>query len=190
MSTETEQALALVFRRFQETPVSEDELVKTMSLTLNWTKPSSAANLLDRGVEVGLLDRGDDGLTPRFNPGEVDVEFGFDPSEALFEPVETTPDPEPQATPESEPDEAEGADEPSLHEDASGPVLEPLVEAIAEASDGDRKAAIAAVNAKQEQLGGLVTLPTAALIVAHEHGVDARDHARTVLEDLRNPASA
>lgn len=191
MSTETEQALALVFRRFQETPVPEDELVKTMSLTLNWTKPSSAANLLDRGVEAGLLERGEDGLAPRFDPGEVDVEFGFDPSGDLFEPVEVStepaPGPEPDPEPEAEPDDDRDR-APTPEADPSGPVLEPLVQAIADATDDDRNAAIAAVNAKQEQLGGLVTLPAAALIVAHEHGIDTREHADAVLEDLRRSA--
>lgn len=184
MTTDAEQALALVFRRFRDPPVPEDDLVKAMSLTLNWTKPSKAANLLDRGVNAGLLERGDDGYAPAFDPGEVDVEFGFDPPDELFEPVETRED----AGPEDEP--PAGAD-PALEEGddgGQGPVLEALIDRIADAVGEERRRAVAAVNAKQEDLEGQVTLPVAALLVAREHRLEVREAAEDVLEELRASA--
>jgi hypothetical protein len=186
MTTETQQALALVFRRFRDPPVPEDDLVKTMSLTLNWTKPSQAANLLDRGRNAGLVEVHDDGLAPAFDAGEVDVPFGFEPDDELFEPV-PTPDDEPTPADEAAGEPAEADDGPA---DDGGPVLEELVDRIAEARGTERRKAVAAVNAKQEGLGGLVTLPVAGILVARQAGLDVRGDARTALAELRRDASA
>lgn len=169
MTTETEQALAVAFRRFKDDTVPRDDLVKAMSLELDWTKPSRAENLLDRGLNAGHLEEDEDGLVARFDPAEVDVPFGFAPSEELFEPVETAaPDGGPQA----------GEPEASA-------TLERLLDRIAEATDGDRNEAVAAANARQDQMGGLVTIETAALLVAHSEGLDVEDEAQRVLAELQ-----
>lgn len=177
-----EHALALLFRRFRDPPVPEDDLVKAMSLTLNWTKPSNAKHLLDRGLAEGLIEDAGDGYAPAFDAGAVDVPFGFDPPEELFEPVPETEEPAPSETAPVE-EEDETADGPAPGED---PVLEGLIRRIASRmEDGDRKRAVAAVNAKQEDLEGLVTLKAAALIVARSMGLDVREDAGRVLGELK-----
>lgn len=167
MTTETQQALAVLFRRFNDPPVPRDDLVKAVSLELDWTKPSRAENLLDRGVNAGHLEASDDGLQATFDLAEVDVPFGFAPSEELFEPVET-----------SEPADGGGASE-------EAPILETLLDRIAEATGEDRNEAVAAANARQDAMGGLVTIEAAALSVAHSHGLDVRAEAEDVLGALR-----
>lgn len=192
MTAQLESALALLFRRYRDPPVSEDDLVKGMSLTLTWTKPSSATHLLARGVHEGLLERGEDGYTPLFDPGDVDVPFGFDPPNELFEPIEPPvedPAPTKAATEAEEP--AKELDPVGLEEATEAwddtPILEALVDRIAERVEGgNRRAAIAAVNAKQEALESLVTLPAAALIVARELGLDTAKEGQSLLEELRS----
>lgn len=176
MTTATEQALAVLFRRFKETPVPRNDLVKAVSLELDWTKPSKAENLLDRGLNAGYLEDNDEGLSPRFDPGEIEVPFGFAPDEELFEPVETV-----------EGDEAESEGEGSGGEaGGSTAMLEALLDRIAQTVDGDRKQAVAAANARQEAMGDLVTIETAALLVAHGEGLDVEEEAEQVLAQLRD----
>lgn len=192
MTNQLESALALLFRRYRDPPVSEDELIKGMSLTLTWTKPSNATHLLARGVHEGLLERGEEGYTPLFEPGDVDVPFGFDPPSELFEPTEPPVEDPPPTEPAIEAKEPttkpapEGSEEePQAWDDT--PILEALVDRIAERVEGgDRRAAIAAVNAKQETLESLVTLPAAALIVARELGLDTGEEGQSLLEELRS----
>lgn len=218
MTTQTEHALALLFQRFRDAAVDENELVKVMSLTLNWTKPSRATNLLDRGVNAGLLDRDGDTYRATFDPTEVDVPFGFSPDDEIFDPVptpdnpdtgdadeadvgtETPSEPSPSAptTPEtateaaadSDPDDALDTTDDAISA-TDRALLEGLLERIAERlEDGDHKRAVAAVNAKQDALGGAVTLEVAALLVGKETGLDVTDDARAVLDDLRETATA
>lgn len=193
----------MLFRRFDDGPVAEDELVKVMSLTLGWTKPSRAVNLLERGVNAALLDEEDGTYEAAFDPSEVDIPFGFDPSDELFEPPSGSTASEteaPAAETETEPaaeagDQAEAAPEqtepdgpPAAGAGAADGILDELLEAIAEKVEGGRKRAVATVNAKQEEMGGLVTLDAAALLVAKERGIDVREHAEAVLERLRDEA--
>ncbi len=208
MTTQVQQALALLFRRFKDGRAPETELAKVMSLTLNWTKPSRARNLLNRGLNAGYLARDGDELVAQFDPDEIEVAFGFRPGDELFETVETaetqtpateaaesretTETPEPEGAMEME---AEAGTDPATNEEAEPPgpaappedqpVLERLLDAIAEHLDGDRKAAVAEVNAKQDRLGESLTLDAAALLVAAEHGIDPSEHARAVLKRLR-----
>lgn len=184
MTTETQQALAVLFRRFKDERVKRDALVKAMSLELDWTKPSRAENLLDRGLNGGHLEQDDEGaLAAAFDPQAVDVPFGFAPSEELFEPVETAP--------EQPPGSEQGGPGPSEHAPPERTaLLDDLLDAIAERLDGERNRAVAAANARQEAMGGLVTLETAALLVAHEHGLTVADRAEDVLEALRSQAGA
>lgn len=200
MTTQVQQALALLFRRFKDGRAPETELAKVMSLTLNWTKPSRARNLLNRGLNAGYLARDGDELVAQFDPDEIEVAFGFRPEDQLFDPVETaeakkpttetkeTTQPEGNTEVEAETDPASGeeADPPGQAAlPADQPVLERLLDAIAEHLDGDRKAAVAEVNAKQDGLGESLTLDAAALLVAAEHGIDPSEHARAVLDRLR-----
>lgn len=176
-----------MFRRFKENQAPEQELVKVMSLTLNWTKPSKAANLIDRGVDAGLLEREDDRIQARFDPQAIDVPFGFQPDEELFEPIEA---PEPATGDETESTDEPGAEasQPTqrLDEAEGSPILERVIDRIATSLEGEREQAVAAVNAKQEALGGLVTLDAAALLVARERGLDVEEDAREVLERLKS----
>ncbi len=194
MTQPLKNALALLFRRYREPPVSEEDLVKGMSLTLTWTKPSNAPNLLARGIQQGLLEHTEDGYTPCFDPTEADIPFGFEPPTELFEPVETPSDEPAQghaASPALEEEPDTDKEEPS--EESRGwdeaPILETLVARIAQhQGEDDRRTAIAAVNAKQERLDSLVTLPAAALIVAREHGLDTTEESQGILEQLRHEA--
>lgn len=181
-----------------------------MSLTLGWTKPSRAVHLLQRGVDAGLVDEEDGAYRATFDPSETDIPFGFDPSDELFDPPsgsttsqtdapppqdEMETEPEPAATPTDTEDQAEAAPEPAepdrpavAQAAAADGILDELLEAIAERVEGGRKRAVAAVNAKQEETGGLVTLDAAALLVAKEKGIDVRGHAAAVLDRLRREA--
>lgn len=193
----------MLFRRFDDGPVAEDELVKVMSLTLGWTKPSRAVNLLERGVNAALLDEEDGTYQAAFDPSEVDIPFGFDPSDELFEPPSGSPASEteaPAAETETEPaaeagdqtgtapEQTEPDEPPAAGAGAADGILDELLESIASELEGGRKRAVATVNAKQEEMGGLVTLDAAALLVAKEKGIDVREHAEAVLERLRDEA--
>lgn len=195
----------MLFRRFDDGPVAEDELVKVMSLTLGWTKPSRAVNLLERGVNAALLDEEDGTYRAAFDPTEVDIPFGFDPSDELFEPpsgsaaseteaaaaegqAETEPAVEAADQAEATPEPTEPDGLPAAGAGAADGILDELLEAIAAEVEGGRKRAVATVNAKQEEMGGLVTLDAAALLVAKERGIDVREHAEAVLERLREDA--
>jgi hypothetical protein len=169
LTTETQQALAVLFRRFNDEAVPRDDLVKAMSLELDWTKPSRAENLLDRGLNAGHVEEREAGLAAGFDPAEVDVPFGFAPDEELFEPVET----------ETSEDEDDGGGV------AGEPMLEELLDRIAAARDGGRNKAMAAASARQDAMGGLVTIEAAALSVAHSEGLDVGEEAEQVLDSLR-----
>lgn len=166
MTTETQQALAVLFRRFKDEAVPRDDLVKAMSLELDWTKPSRAENLVGRGLNAGHVEETEAGLQATFDPSEVEIPFGFAPGEELFEPVET--------------DSAEGSDG-----DEETELLGALLDRLAEALEGDRNEAMAAANARQDAMGGLVTIEAAALSVAHSEGLDVETEADRVLASLR-----
>lgn len=176
MTTETQQALAIAFRHVDGTNPLRDDLVKAMSLQLEWTKPSKADNLVDRGLNAGHLTEDDGQLSLNFDPETVDVPFGFSPSDELFEPVDR-PDPEPDEQTPDEPQPQTTAE--------TGSRLESLLETLETTLDWDRNESMATVNAKQEELGNLVTLETAGLLVCAQRGIDVREDARNVLEDLR-----
>lgn len=189
MTTETEQALAILFRRFKEESVSRSELVKAMSLELDWTKPSQAENLVDRGLNGGYIRETDEGeLVATFDPTEIDVPFGFSPADKLFEPVER-PETDSADAQTAEQGQAAGdaGGQPSAPGEASG-LLEELLTRIADTAEGDRKRAVAAANAKQEALGGLITFETAALLVAHAKDLNVQDEAKTLLASLGEDA--
>jgi hypothetical protein len=170
VTTATQQALAVVFRRFNDEVVPRDDLVKAMSLELDWTKPSRAENLLDRGLNGGYVEERDGGLAAGFDTNAVDVPFGFAPAEDLFEAVETTADGAASASPEET------------------PLLDRLLDRVADALGGDRNEAMAAANACQDTMGGLVSIEAAALLVAHREGVDVGDEAEQVLDAQRAEA--
>lgn len=156
----------MLFRRFNDEAVPRDDLVKAMSLELDWTKPSLAENLLDRGLNGGHVEETEAGLQAAFDPSEVEVPFGFAPGEGLFEPVDTVDTEEDDETEETE-------------------LLGDLLDRVAEAREGDRNAAMAAANARQDAMGGLVTIEAAALSVAHSEGLDVDAEAERVLASLR-----
>lgn len=198
-----EQAVALLYRRFRDPVVPETELTKMISLTLNWAKPSQAPHLLARAVQAGLLERHEEGFEITFDPAEVELPFGFKPPEALFEETEM---PEATASTGTGSDAGDASGGPtakaaqgspgetaSTTEDAPAvetrdqgkrPLVEELLDLLAEHGDGDRKAAVASVNNKQDALGGKVSMEAAALIVAAEAGLPVDELALRVLEDL------
>lgn len=200
---ELEQAVALLYRRFRDPVVPETELTKMISLTLTWAKPSQAPHLLARAVRAGLLERHEDGFEITFDPGEVELPFGFKPSDGLFE---ETPMPAATATADTGTDDASTSGGPttetvqespgetvSATEDVPAgetldqgqrPLVEELLDRLAEHGDVDRKAAVASVNSKQDALGGKVSMEAAALIVAAEDGLAVDELALRVLEDL------
>lgn len=192
MTDELEKALALVFRKFRSPVVPEGDLVKLMSLQLNWTKPSEAPYLLARGVQHELLEHSEAGYRPRFDPNGVDVPFGFKPPRDLFsETALSEPDPEAAEVP-VEPEEAPrtaetlASSEPALEDGPTDrPVLESILDAIASHTGEGRREAAAAVNAKQEALDDALSLDACALLVAAELGIDVEDYARQVLDSLK-----
>lgn len=192
MAGELRQALALLYKRIGERTASETDLTKVMSLTLNWAKPSQAPHLLARGVNAGLLDKQEDIFTVTFEPDAIEIPFGFKPSEDLFSEVEMPADTV-SSPPDGPADEGQDEGEPPTEPEAAKPppatgqrpVLEELLDEVAEHLEGGRKAAIAKVNARQDELEGMVTLDAAALIVAAEHGVAVAQAAERVLDELR-----
>jgi hypothetical protein len=151
--------------------------VKAISLKLEWTKPSKADNLVDRGLNAGHVTEDEGRLSLTFQSESIDVPFGFAPSEELFDPVER-PDTDDAAS-------QEDAQHDRTGEAEAGSSLEAVLETIEEGLGWERNESMAAVNAKQQDLGNLVTIETAGLLVAAEHGLDVRDKAQRVLEDLQ-----
>ena len=204
MSRDLEQAVALLLRRFREPVVPEKDLVKAISLTLGWTKPSNAPHLIARAVRAGLLEQTANGLKATIDPNAIDVPFGFRPPEALF--AQTEPLDAVAAAPAASAPAAASAgvtDEPAATPDPSGtaqpapitlpkdrPLLEGLLDDLAAVLGGDRQAAVAEVNAKQQALDGAITLDACALLVAAEHGIELGDRPAELLAALAERSAA
>ncbi len=79
------RAVAAPFREAGSRELGESAFVVALSLDRDWFSPDQAKRLVDVAASEGLLDRGDDELRARFDPGGVDVPEGFEPGEDILQ---------------------------------------------------------------------------------------------------------
>jgi hypothetical protein len=150
-------AIALLFKRKGRDELSEREFVLSASMDLRWFPPRDAQRLLQLGLETKLLESRGGSIRPAFDVSTIEVPRDYVPTADILE----------TATPASE--------------DA----FLSIVDAIAVKTGSDRKAAIAAVNAVQERMD--VELEVAALVAAHQMGVDVKPFLGAVKARLGVP---
>jgi len=78
------RAVAVPFRAKGRESLSESEFVVALSLDRDWFSPEQAKRLVDVAVTEGLLERGDDEVSPTFAPREVSVPDGFVPDDDVL----------------------------------------------------------------------------------------------------------
>jgi hypothetical protein len=147
---ELRDAIALLFKRKGRDELSEREFVLSASMDLRWFPPRDAQRLLQLGLETKLLEFRGGSIRPAFDVSTVEVPRDYVPTADILE--TTTP--------------------------ASEDAFLWIVDAIAARTGSDRKAVIAAVNAVQERMD--VELEVAALVAAHQIGVDVRPYLGAV----------
>jgi hypothetical protein len=79
------RTVATPYRQRGVDRLAESEFVVAVSLDRDWFSPDQAKRLVDVALGEGLLERADDGLVPRFDPGAVDVPDDFSPDEAVVQ---------------------------------------------------------------------------------------------------------
>ncbi|TMB77950.1 MAG: DUF2240 family protein [Chloroflexi bacterium] len=137
--------------------MSEREFVLSASMDLRWFPPRDAQRLLQLGLETKLLESQGGAIRPAFDVSAVEVPRDYIPTSAILE----VPTP------------------------ASADVFLRIVDAIVAKTRTDRKSVIASVNAVQEKLD--VEVEVAALVAAHQMGVDATPFVPTVKNRLGVP---
>ena len=154
---ELRDAIALLFKRKGRDELSEREFVLSASMDLRWFPPRDAQRLLQLGLETRLLESQGGAIRPAFDVSAVEVPRDYIPTSAILE----APTP------------------------ASADVFLRIVDAIVAKTRTDRKSVIASVNAVQEKLD--VEVEVAALVAAHQMGVDATPFVPTVKNRLGVP---
>src|SRR5437667_430085 len=154
---ELRDAIALLFKRKGRDELSEREFVLSASMDLRWFPPRDAQRLLQLGLETRLLESQGGAIRPAFDVSAVEVPRDYIPTSAILE----VPTP------------------------ASADVFLRIVDAIVAKTRTDRKSVIASVNAVQEKLD--VEVEVAALVAAHQMGVDATPFVPTVKNRLGVP---
>ena len=77
-------AVAAPFRESGGVEMGESAFVVALSLDRDWFSPDQAKRLVDVAASEGLLQRGDGQLAVTFDPQDVDVPEGFEPSESIL----------------------------------------------------------------------------------------------------------
>ncbi|MFP3872634.1 MAG: DUF2240 family protein [Candidatus Natronoplasma sp.] len=83
MKEELKRALAFLFQREGET-VDKEDFIYIQSADLDWYSSDHARQLLNKGLEFGLIKVKDDSVIARFDFEDVDIPIGFEPSEEIF----------------------------------------------------------------------------------------------------------
>lgn len=79
------RTVATPYRQRGVDRLAESEFVVAVSLDRDWFSPDQAKRLVEAALGEGLLERADDDLVPRFDPGAVDVPDDFTPDETVVQ---------------------------------------------------------------------------------------------------------
>ena len=150
-------AIALLFRRKGSGEMSEREFVLSASMDLRWFPPRDSQRMLTLAIDQDLVTSKGGTLRPAFALDSVEVPHDFVPTSKILD----------VAAPPSE------------------DVFVALVDALASATNSDRRTSIASINAIQEQMD--VQIEVAALVAAYQAGIDVRSFLPLVESKLRGP---
>lgn len=78
MIQEAKKLIAFLFQRSGKDSLDDNEIYMTLSYELGWLTPAEAKQFIKRGLERELLEETDEGYTPTFDPGAVEVPLGFE----------------------------------------------------------------------------------------------------------------
>jgi hypothetical protein len=79
------RAVAAPFRQRGVERMTESEFVVALSLDRDWFSPDQAQRLITVAESEGLVGRGEDTLTPTFDPAGVDIPDDFEPEESILQ---------------------------------------------------------------------------------------------------------
>ncbi len=79
------RAVATPFRQRGVERMTESEFVVALSLDRDWFSPDQAQRLITVAAGEGLVGRGEDHLSPAFDPAAVDIPDGFKPDESILQ---------------------------------------------------------------------------------------------------------
>ncbi|UCF07833.1 MAG: DUF2240 family protein [Thermoplasmata archaeon] len=82
------ESLAYLFQRKGKDELTEKELSMSISMDLGWFSPDEAKQLIDVGLELKLLSRTEEGITPTFDYKSLSIPIDFTPKRNILE-VET-----------------------------------------------------------------------------------------------------
>lgn len=155
--------VAYLFRRAGAAELTEDAFLNQVSHDLHWFSPKQSRRFLEAARALGYVvdSGGSRSVGPSFPVDEVELPLDF------------------QMGPEDLEDIPEGP--------AGAGVVEELVAAVAHARGTDSERVWAQVRRKEAEL---FETPVAALLVAGEAGIDVREYARRVREELRHAPPA
>ena len=82
---ELRKSLAFLFQRKGKNVLSEKELTMSVSMDLGWFSPEEAKRLIDVGLELKLLSKDNEGLSPTFDYEALTLPIDFSPSRNILE---------------------------------------------------------------------------------------------------------
>jgi hypothetical protein len=82
---ELRKSLAYLFQRKGKNILSEKELTMSVSMDLAWFSPDEAKRLIDVGLELKLLSKDENGLSPTFDYEALTIPLDFAPSRTILE---------------------------------------------------------------------------------------------------------
>ena len=82
---ELRKSLAYLFQRKGKNVLSEKELTMSVSMDLGWFSPEEAKRLIDVGLELKLLSKDNEGLSPTFDYEALTLPIDFSPSRNILE---------------------------------------------------------------------------------------------------------
>jgi hypothetical protein len=85
MSNDMEKIIAFLMKRSGKKSLPESEFYLTMSMDLQWCPPKQAKLFVANALEIGLLAKKDDQLSPTFDVKDVSIPTGFKPSKEMFQ---------------------------------------------------------------------------------------------------------
>lgn len=154
------RVVAAPFIRRDTDSVTRTEFVYSLTGDLDWFDPDGAEEVLERGVEEGLLETEGEGLRPGFDAESVEIPDGFSPDLG-----------------------AVTRDSAKTNTNADSGVFERAVDRLVGAGY-EKREAVAEINRRHTEMGD-VRVEAAALLVAKEEGLRVSDLAEEGLESLR-----
>ena len=136
------QVLALVFKRKGKGILSDNEFVFSASIDFRWYTPKEAQQILDMGLNSGLLERTNGFIKPTFDYKKVDIPLDFHPGKEVLVSLET---------------------------EVEGPLFPRMLDSIAKNCRMGRREVVSRINKVQERL--CVDIEVAALVVARDLGM-------------------